>query len=94
MIEVEENYLEHLHREIERLNELVASMQQELNSARILYEAEYPTFESKLSDLINFVDNNYVILDCDDPDGDLYCKILQLIKNREYKYFGVNQYES
>lgn len=40
-------------------------------------------FESKLEDLINFVDENKEMLDWDDRRGDLYCKILYLINNRE-----------
>lgn len=39
--------------------------------------------ESKLEDLINFVDENKEMLDWDDRRGDLYCKILYLINNRE-----------
>lgn len=40
-------------------------------------------FESKLEDLIDFVDENKEMFDWDDSRGDLYCKILYLINNRE-----------
>ena len=40
-------------------------------------------FESKLEDLIDFVDENRKMFDWDDSRGDLYCKILYLINNRE-----------
>lgn len=40
-------------------------------------------FESKLDDLIKFVDENKEMFDWDDRQGDLTCKILYLIKNRE-----------
>lgn len=40
-------------------------------------------FESKLDDLIAFVDENKEMFDWEDNCGDLSCKILYLIKNRE-----------
>ena len=40
-------------------------------------------FESKLEDLIDFVDENEDLFDWEDSSGDLYCKILYLIKNRD-----------
>ena len=40
-------------------------------------------FESKLDDLIKFVDDNKEMFDWEDNQGDLVCKILYLIKNRE-----------
>lgn len=39
-------------------------------------------FESKLDDIIDFVDENKEMFDWEDNCGDLYCKILYLIKNR------------
>lgn len=39
-------------------------------------------FESKLDDLINFVDENEEMLDWEDNRGNLSCKILYLIKHR------------
>lgn len=52
-------------------------------------------FESKLDDLINFVDENKEMLDWDDSRGDLYCKILYLINNREDdKYLYIEEKET
>ena len=40
-------------------------------------------FESKIDDLINFVDENLEMFDWEDSCGDLSCKILYLIKHRD-----------
>lgn len=40
-------------------------------------------FDGKLKDLIDFVNENVELFDWEDADGDLTCKILYLIKNRE-----------
>lgn len=40
-------------------------------------------FESKLDGLIAFVDENKDMFDWEDRCGDLFCKILYLIKNRD-----------
>ena len=52
-------------------------------------------FESKIDDLIKFVKDNKEMLDWEDNQGDLVCKILYLIKNREDdKYLYIEEKEN
>ena len=52
-------------------------------------------FESKLDDLIKFVDDNKEMFDWEDNQGDLTCKILYLIKFREDdKYLYIEEKEN
>ena len=89
-ITVDKYYLENLKYRIEKLERKNSELKKELdkvseekNYAEFTGEAECDLFCSTLDDLSDFIEEHSKFFEWEDADGNLYEKILYLIKNKE-----------